>query len=99
MRPDPLCKKYIKVPMLTIDSLNKDVGSRRVFIKMDCEGAELEVLKGARRTLEKGDVTIASAAYHTPYQKNEMERYLKSKGFKIRTKSIDLSSYLYARNF
>jgi len=93
--PDPLCKQCIEVPLLTLDDLGKDVDSERIFIKMDCEGAELEVLRGAKRTLEKGDVTVALSVYHSPRQKEEVEKYLRSKGFKTSTK---LEGYLYARN-
>lgn len=57
------------VPMLTetIDALVERGQIERVdFIKVDVEGAELEVLKGAAHTLRTQRPRLALAAYHRP---------------------------------
>ncbi len=89
-------QEYIEVPMLTLNDLVKKVDlNKGVFIKMDCEGAETEAIKGADKILEKNDVTISSAIYHTPFQKTQLTRILRSKSFKIHTSCA--RDYIYAR--
>jgi len=47
-------RSYIKVKCLTLDSLIKSLNLSEVdALKIDVEGAELEVLKGAKETLKK----------------------------------------------
>jgi FkbM family methyltransferase len=53
------------LPVVTLDSELGALGIRRVdFIKMDVEGAEIEAVKGAARTLASNDVSLAIASYH-----------------------------------
>lgn len=48
-----------------VTTIDKIVGDERVaFIKMDVEGAELEALKGARKTIERNMPILAISAYH-----------------------------------
>lgn len=55
----------LRVPSITLDDFMKQQGLERVdFIKMDVEGAELSVLEGARRTLERFAPKLGVAAYH-----------------------------------
>jgi len=55
------------LPVTTVDRLVQELGLARVdFIKMDIEGAELEALKGARRTLRRWRPRLAISAYHAP---------------------------------
>lgn len=86
-------KRYIEVEAITLDSLlDKPVD----FIKIDCEGAELDILKGAIRTLSYPGTKLAIAAYHClangkpelPY----IVSYLEEKGYKIYTEN----EYVYA---
>jgi FkbM family methyltransferase len=53
------------VRTITIDDFVADAGIDRLrFVKMDVEGAELNVLRGARGTLERFAPKLAVAAYH-----------------------------------
>jgi len=57
-------KAWIWVKTETLDGLVSRLGLRRVdFLKMDVEGAEVEILRKGRRTLERTR-KIAVAAYH-----------------------------------
>ncbi|MEW6222611.1 MAG: FkbM family methyltransferase [Candidatus Hadarchaeota archaeon] len=57
-------EKYIQVRAFTLDTLIKKLNIPRVdAIKIDTEGAELEVLKGARQTLKK-QLKFASVEIH-----------------------------------
>jgi FkbM family methyltransferase len=47
----------IEVPMRSLDSLNEQLGPwKNVFIWSDTEGAEMEVLKGAKNLLDSGEI-------------------------------------------
>lgn len=91
---------YEVVKVDTVDSILAGLGIDHIdFVKMDAEGSELAVLKGAARLLENG-TKLAIAAYHTvPYsgsQVDAIERYLRGIGYSV-TKKKGLRSYLYAR--
>lgn len=43
--------RRIRVPARTLDSMIEEIGKAPDFLKIDAEGVELEVLKGAERTL------------------------------------------------
>jgi len=86
-------QRYIEVEAITLDSLlDKPVD----FIKIDCEGAELDILKGAIRTLSYPGTKLVIAAYHC-LANGELElpyivSYLEEKGYKIYTEN----EYVYA---
>ncbi len=75
---------YVKMDRL--DDILESLGIRNVdFIKMDVEGAESEVLKGADRTLG-GKMSMAVCGYHTIDGKpthREIISILKGKGFSV----------------
>lgn len=52
----------IKIEVDTIDNVLQ--GDAATFIKMDIEGAELEALKGAEKTIKKFHPKLAISAYH-----------------------------------
>lgn len=55
----------LEVEAITLDDFVTEAGIERVgFIKMDVEGAEPNVLRGARGTLERMAPKLAIAAYH-----------------------------------
>jgi len=75
-----------------LDRILEDLGVRTVnFVKMDIEGAEIEALKGARRTLGLRHIKLAIAAYHVRPDGRKtsqfVRRYLVSRGFSVRVGS------------
>ena len=76
---------YVWVQADTLDNIVSELGVDKVdFIKIDVEGAELEVLEGAERVL-KNAKRVAVAAYHARGEKQtwpEVKRVLEQKGFK-----------------
>lgn len=56
-----------KVPLTTIDALVEELQLDRVdFIKMDIEGAELNALQGARKSIARFHPRMALSVYHAP---------------------------------
>jgi len=95
----PIRPSSIDVDMDTLDNIAAELGLTRVdFIKIDVEGAELDVLKGAEKILRMPNVKLAIAAYHPlPDGSSELQKissYLKSKGMKIWTND---RGYVYAK--
>ena len=74
------------IPMVTIDSLGlADVD----MIKIDVEGYEMEVLKGAEKTLENIQYLMIELNNNTKKYGSsnaEVEKYLQKKGFKVKVK-------------
>lgn len=88
---------YIEVDVDTLDNLVSELGLKRVdFIKIDTEGSELEVLKGATNILGKLNVRLAIEATHTLANGEpgfpEVLAYLKAKGAKTCVKG----DYIFA---
>ena len=80
-RSTTLCK--IKVEALPLDEILKESGiaNRRIkLLKIDVEGNEVEVLRGAQHTLENTDYVIFEASKETV---SECVRILNSLGFKV----------------
>jgi FkbM family methyltransferase len=65
-------------------------GFHPTFINMDIEGAELEALKGAEKTIQASRPDLAICVYHAPNHIWEVPLYLHSLG---------LSYQLYLRNY
>lgn len=81
----------IGVKMITLDSLNVKAD----FIKIDAEGSELEILRGAEETLARG-TRLAIACYHElPKGQKELPPvidFLEARGYKV----IVRQKYVYA---
>jgi len=87
-------KEYLEVKTRTLDTVVRELGINRVdFIKLDTEGAELEILQGAEETLRRNDPFLSIAAYHTPTEVQEISKYLWRVGYRI---FVYKSSYIYA---
>ena len=83
----------IEVKTKTLDQVVDELGLSKVdFIKIDVEGAELDVLKGATKALEENNVFLAIAAHHIPEEVLEIAKYLRMKGFKV----FSNGEYVYA---
>jgi len=85
----------IVVKVETLDNLLDEIDLSKVnFIKIDVEGAELEVLKGSERTLANNNLFLAIAAYHYPKEIFEIAKFLRAKDMKI----FSDGTYIYAFN-
>ena len=86
------------VRVATLDELVRRWRFTRVdFIKMDAEGSDFRILKGAKKTLLKYRPVLSMACYHTdtegiPYVA-KVVKYLESLGYKCVTKN----GYIYAQ--
>lgn len=68
--------EIVKVDVVDIDSIVQN--ERVTFIKMDIEGAELNALKGAEKTIKKNKPKLAICIYHKPEDVTAIPSYLKS---------------------
>jgi len=90
---------YFYVETITLDNLVDELGLTKIdFIKIDAEGAELEALMGAEKTL-KGNVKLSIASYHMS-SRGEPEQpkvvsFLQERGFAVNT-IRGLRGYTYA---
>lgn len=77
------------ISVVTIDSEIATLGIKKIdFIKMDVEGAEIEALKGAEKTLTENRVNLAVASYHIRDGKQTchgVEKLLAGFGYKAET--------------
>ena len=88
---------YIEVETDSLDNIMSELGLPRVdFVKIDAEGSELEVLKGAEKLLASHDVKLSIAAYHRLEdgmpEFPQIRIFLEQRGFNISTKN---SSFIY----
>jgi FkbM family methyltransferase len=73
------------VETVTLGELVDRLGLGRVdFLKLDVEGAELPVLKGAKGVLEEHRPKLAVAIYHRPEDLTEIPRHIDELGLGYR---------------
>ena len=80
--------KRVDVPVIPLDNLVEDKGIHRIdFIKLDVEGMELEILRGAEKALKhlKGIRLEVNYLDHRKSQASfaEIMNYLTERGFKV----------------
>jgi len=87
--------RKITVRTVSLENFMKKNGIRQIdFLKMDCEGAEHEILFGCSSdTLKK--ISKISMEYHDKRTVNRLMTFLSKNGFKVRLKS-DMCPMLYA---
>ncbi len=88
------------VEVEAIDHIVSRLGIGKVdFIKIDAEGSELEILRGAKRTLRENKVHVAVASYHNlPSGEKELPyvcHELTEAGLSIRV----VKGYVYGSNY
>jgi len=78
--------KASKVLVNTIDNLLKELALKKIdVLKIDAEGAEMSILKGADRTLKDNpNMKIIIASYHYPSEIKEVYQFLNERGFKTK---------------
>jgi len=87
----PISQQWMQVRIRTLDTIMDKLELNHCdIIKIDVEGYELEVLKGAEHTLEKTS-NIVVAAYHTPTEAKKVMEFLKARRFKV----YDIDSFVY----
>jgi len=69
-------KGATRVDCVPLDSVLSEC--KPTYIKMDIEGAELDVLKGARKTIKKYTPILAICVYHKPSDLWQITSYIKS---------------------
>lgn len=77
-----------KVPVVTLDAVHTSLGLRApVGIKIDTEGYELEVLRGAREVLPEAAWVIAEVSvverFHDSYRPHELLDEMRQQGFVV----------------
>ena len=85
----------------TIDSIMNKLQIEHVnFVKIDVEGAELEVLEGIQRTLKNCDMPSIEVS-HYPSQAEQVSTWLKKRGFKVYKYELPQTglTYLFVKRF
>lgn len=90
-------RPFTEIEVNTLDNILTELKINKVdFIKMDIEGAEIEVLKGMEETLRNNDVKLAIEAFHIVDGKPTSETIipqLKKLGFKV----CEEGGFVYAK--
>jgi FkbM family methyltransferase len=77
------------VSIRTLDDLVAELGLSRVdFIKCDAEGADVRILRGAIKTLERFRPRLVFCIYHAKSHFQEMRDILKPLGYRMKAKGI-----------
>lgn len=63
---------------ITLDSLLSKYENKKIVLKMDIEGMELEALKGASKCLKENDCVLSCATYHRNDAHDEIKEFLET---------------------
>jgi len=91
-----------KIRIKTLDTVVNELGISPNVIKIDAEGYEMKVLKGAKSTLVRFKPNIMIAAYHYQNESLDVVKYLSELGFKCFVYQVPLTlqkvkeTYVYA---
>lgn len=66
---------------IKLDTILSKYKGKRIFIKMDIEGMEIEALKGCIRTMELNDCVFACTCYHTNAMERELVSFFEKHGY------------------
>ena len=82
----------VEVSVKTLDKLVEELNLKKIdLIKIDTEGAEIPVLKGAERMLKANpNMRILVAAEHYPSEAREVCQFLNNRGFKTKASPDDV---------
>ena len=67
---------------ITLDTLLQNYYSENIFIKIDAEGMELDILKNSERTLLNNNCKLSCATYHTGDQAQELSLFFNNLAYK-----------------
>ena len=94
-------ESVVEVPIVTLEELPQNL-PRVDYIKLDIEGAELEMLHGAAKTIAHFKPKMAISAYHKPEDLWTLATYIKSLRpdykFEFRHYRIDCKDYILNDN-
>ncbi|MDQ6764825.1 MAG: FkbM family methyltransferase [Verrucomicrobiota bacterium] len=77
-----------KVSVRTLDDLAADLTVVPTFIKCDAEGADFDILKGARNFLRTHRPKVAVTVYHNRNDFADIGKYLRSLGYEVEGKGL-----------
>jgi FkbM family methyltransferase len=75
---------FTQVQIRTLDKLLEELNIKKIdIIKIDTEGAEMPILRGAEKTLKNNPkAKMIVASYHYPREIEEVQSFLEKRGFK-----------------
>ncbi|MEE2751442.1 MAG: FkbM family methyltransferase [Myxococcota bacterium] len=74
--------KTVKVPVVTLDAVVEERGLQPGLVKLDTEGFELQVIRGARKTLETHRPIVVFES-NTPLERRSIQQELAGLGFGV----------------
>lgn len=83
---------FSQVQVKTLDRLLEELNLKKIdIIKIDTEGAEMPILRGAEKTLKNNpNAKIIVASYHYPGETEEVQNFLQERGFKTKILYSDI---------